>query len=86
MDALSDQLALSGSEDRTVRLWRVSEESQLLFANGHDAAVDACALLHPDSFVSGGPAHKEKIAPLLSSLYAEALRDGRMTDSMVTHV
>ena len=27
--------------------------------------------------------HTEKIAPLLSSLYTEALRDGRMTDSMV---
>lgn len=45
---------LSGAEDRTVRLWRVADETQLLFANGHTAPVDACALLHSDGFVSGG--------------------------------
>ena len=42
----------SASEDRTLRLWKVDEEVQLLF-QGHKASVDCATLLHPESFVSG---------------------------------
>ena len=53
LDALTPDTVLSGSEDRTVRLWKVAEETQLLFSNGHAASVDAVAMLHGDAFLSG---------------------------------
>ena len=37
-----------------MRLWKVEEETQLVFSNGHGAPVDTCALLHQEGFVSGG--------------------------------
>ena len=43
---------LTASADRTLRLWKVDEEIQLLF-QGHKAAVDCATLLHAESFVSG---------------------------------
>ena len=53
MDALVSQQMITGGEDRTLRLWKVDEATQLLFQGGHTATVDACSLLHPEAFVSG---------------------------------
>jgi WD40 repeat protein len=50
---LCEHHLLSGSADRTVRLWKVDEETQLVFTHGHTAPVDCVAMLHADAFVSG---------------------------------
>lgn len=43
-----------GGQERTLRLWKVMEESQLVF-NGYLGciSVDCCALINEDHFVSG---------------------------------
>ena len=45
LDALCDDLVLSGSEDRSVRLWKVAEETQLLFRHRAEGVLDQ--LQHP---------------------------------------
>jgi len=52
LDAMGAHTLVSGSEDRSVRLWKVAEEAQLLFT-GHSAAVDAITMLTASAFVSG---------------------------------
>lgn len=49
-------LALSSGQDNTLRLWKLSEESQLMFKGpgGSTVALDACSMLRPDTFISGG--------------------------------
>jgi ribosomal RNA-processing protein 9 len=51
--ALGEHTLVSGSEDRTVRLWKVADETQLLFQNGHTASIDAVAMLSTSTFLSG---------------------------------
>lgn len=52
LDAIGEQLLVSASEDRTIRLWKVAEETQLLFGGGA-SPIDAVAMLTPTAFVSG---------------------------------
>jgi len=52
LDAIGEQMVVSASEDRTIRLWKVAEETQLLFGGGA-SPIDAVAMLTPSSFVSG---------------------------------
>ena len=57
----------------TCRLWRVADETQLIFANAHSAPVDAAALLHADSFVSGSQVRGPR-APRRAAVRAAAAR------------
>ena len=43
---------LSSAADRTVRLWKVADESQLVY-RGHTASIDCVAQLSANAFVSG---------------------------------
>lgn len=52
LDALSGERAVSCGTDRSVRLWKVHEETQLVF-HGHSAAIDCVRMLTPSSFVTG---------------------------------
>ena len=42
----------SGGGDKSVRVWRVVEESQLVFG-GHRASIDCVKLINEDHFVTG---------------------------------
>ncbi|KAH3762338.1 U3 small nucleolar RNA-interacting protein 2 [Pelomyxa schiedti] len=53
VDALSRERALTGSYDKSVRVWKVVEETQLIFSS-HKETVDCVCLLNEASFVSGG--------------------------------
>ena len=54
VDCLDRERAISaGGRDRSVRLWKVVEESQLLF-HGHTSSIDCVAYITETNFVSGG--------------------------------
>lgn len=52
LDAVGEDTLLSASDDRTLRLWKVADETQLLFSGG-EASLDACSMLSPKAFLSG---------------------------------
>ena len=54
LDSLVEHQILTSGIDRTLRLWKVDEETQMLF-QGHKASIDCAALLHAESF--GGWRH-----------------------------
>lgn len=53
VDYLGENFAVSTSEDRTVRFWKIAEETQLVF-KAHGAQTDAACLLNENNFVSTG--------------------------------
>lgn len=54
MDALTRERAVtSGGRDNSVRIWKIPEESQLVF-NGHQGSIDCVRLINEDHFVSCG--------------------------------
>lgn len=69
LDAIGEQLLVSASEDRTLRLWKVAEETQLLFGGG-GAPIDAVSMLTPSVFASGA---QDGTIALWSSLRKKAL-------------
>ena len=52
LDAVQSDMVLSSAADRTVRLWKVADESQLVY-RGHRASIDCVAQLSANAFVSG---------------------------------
>lgn len=52
LDSLQQDVVLSAGVDRTVRLWKVADESHMVF-RGHTAPIDCVAQLNAESFVSG---------------------------------
>ena len=55
IDAWMKERALSGSRDGTVRLFKVPENTHLIFANGHTGSnVDCVSIINDEFFVSGG--------------------------------
>mmetsp|Transcript_28538 Transcript_28538/g.71728 ORF Transcript_28538/g.71728 Transcript_28538/m.71728 type:complete len:535 (-) Transcript_28538:703-2307(-) len=52
IDAMFKERALSVGSDCSCRLWKVVEESQLVF-RGHSASIDALAMLNESNWVSG---------------------------------
>lgn len=53
VDCWTKDRPVSSSSDRSIRLWKVADESHLVF-RGHKSGADAVQLLTEDSFVSGG--------------------------------
>lgn len=54
IDALSRERAItSGGYDRTIRIWKIVEESQLIY-NGHSGSVDVVKLINEENFLSCG--------------------------------
>lgn len=56
IDALSRERAItSGGYDGTIRIWKIVEESQLIF-NGHNNghSIDVVKLINEENFLSGG--------------------------------
>ena len=52
LDCLRKERVVSVGTDRSCRIWKVPEETQLLF-KGHAASTDSCALIGPTTFVTG---------------------------------
>ena len=53
MDCWLKEKPVTGSADRSVRVWKVSEESHLVF-RGHTSCVDNVQYLSPDTYASSG--------------------------------
>jgi len=53
LDSLNRDRCLSTGRDRSLRLWKVVEETQLVF-HGHGASIDAAAMINEESFFAGG--------------------------------
>lgn len=53
IDAWRKEKAVTCGEDRTCRVWKLTEDSHLMF-KGHSASIDAVGLLSEESWVSGG--------------------------------
>ena len=49
LDALTPDTLVTGSADRSLRLWKVADETQLVFSGGHTASVDCCAMLNANA-------------------------------------
>ena len=49
---LRERPVTSSGADKSVRVWRVVEESQLVFG-GHRASIDCVKLINEDHFVTG---------------------------------
>jgi len=54
IDSLRKERAVTAGGDRSVRLWKVVEESQLVFDNGHTASIDALTMIDEENFLTGG--------------------------------
>lgn len=52
MDSLSKDRAISSSLDSSIRLWKIVEETQLVF-RGHSSYIDCVSLQTEDTFLSG---------------------------------
>jgi len=52
VDAFAKEKAISGGQDKSVRIWKVVEEKQLVF-KGPSASVDCISLIDDQNFVSG---------------------------------
>ncbi len=52
IDALSKERCVSGGNDQTARLWKIPEETHLVFRAGF-GAIDSLSLLTDSTFVSG---------------------------------
>ena len=53
LDSMKKERALSGSRDKSVHIWKVVEETQLIYKS-HTASTDCISFLSEDTFVSGG--------------------------------
>lgn len=54
IDALYKERALtSGGSDRTLRIWKIVDESQLVY-NGHSGSIDCVKLVNEETFLSCG--------------------------------
>lgn len=54
IDALARERAItSGGFDGTIRIWKIVEESQLIF-NGHGGSIDTVKLINEENFLSCG--------------------------------
>ncbi|KAJ3615500.1 hypothetical protein Zmor_016368 [Zophobas morio] len=56
VDTLSRDRAISvGGRDRSLRLWKISEESQLVFdSKGHVGNIECCCMINENTFVTCG--------------------------------
>lgn len=52
LDCLERERVLSAGADCTCRVWKIAEESQLVY-RGHNASIDAVALVNESMFVAG---------------------------------
>ena len=52
IDSLYKERATSCGEDKTCRIWKIVEESQLLY-RGHSASIDCLSLVNEELFVTG---------------------------------
>lgn len=54
VDSLYRDRALSAGCDKTIRSWKVVEETQLLFRGAHDYSIDVISMVNEESWASGG--------------------------------
>eukprot|EP00850_Spirogloea_muscicola_P018712 SM000174S03367 [mRNA] locus=s174:299591:301388:+ [translate_table: standard] len=52
IDCLHQERALSAGRDRTCRIWKVPDETQLVF-RGHSASIDCCKFLTGNEYITG---------------------------------
>jgi len=55
IDALSRERAISaGGRDNSIRVWKIVEESQLVYNGHYNGSVDVVKLINEENFLSGG--------------------------------
>jgi ribosomal RNA-processing protein 9 len=55
IDALSRERALTGGgRDNSIRIWKIVEESQLVYNGHYNGNIDAVKLSNEENFISGG--------------------------------
>jgi len=55
IDALSRERAITGGgRDSTIRIWKIVEESQLVYNGHYNGNIDCVKLINEENFVSGG--------------------------------
>ena len=52
MDCLRQERAVSSGGDQTCRIWKVVEQTQLLY-RGHSSSIDSLSLINEENFVAG---------------------------------
>lgn len=52
IDVLTKERIVTSSRDRSVRIWKVTEDTQLLF-KGHQQSIDCVKAVHQEHFVTG---------------------------------
>ena len=52
LDCLRKERPISGGDDRTLHLWKVESDSQLIF-RGHTQSMDTVAMLDDQNYISG---------------------------------
>jgi WD40 repeat protein len=53
IDVLTRELAVTGSQDKDLRVWKIIDQQCLVF-KGPKSSVDCVAMINEDHFVSGG--------------------------------
>jgi len=95
---LKDRAVSTGGRDRTVRLWKIPEESQLVFRAHNTPSLDCISMINEEYFVSGADdgsislwnIHKKK--PLCTVRHAHRMEklaqasDWECTEAWVTSV
>lgn len=51
---IRERAITSGGSDRTVRIWKIIEESQLVYTGGHDGSIENVKLINEETFLSSG--------------------------------
>lgn len=91
VDCWSKEEPISASSDRTVRKWKVVDESHLVF-RGHKSSVDSVQLLTEDTFITGGQEgalhlwKETQKKPLLSAHAAHGMESGTSNPNWISSV
>lgn len=51
--SIRERAITSGGRDCTIRIWKITEESQLIY-NGHKGSIENVKLINEEHFVSSG--------------------------------
>lgn len=97
IDAGSKLTCVTASSDKTLRMWKVETETQLLFrADAFATSIDTCAMVNENSWIAGGEdgsihhwlATKKKPTDIIprahGGSWVTAVGAGRMTDLALT--
>jgi len=91
VDCWAKEEPVSASSDRTIRKWKVVDESHLVF-RGHKSSVDSVQLLTEDTFLTGGQEgalhlwKESQKKPILSAHAAHGMESGTNNPNWISSV